>query len=131
MPSNKKSHFFLKIALPILVVLTIFGCAVQQKPHGGPKDVTAPKLLKATPANQTHNFSAKVIRLDFDELIKQNNVYQEITISPTLDKQQPVYKTNQKSFIITIPDKDTLKKNTTYVINFGKAIGDVTENNLV
>lgn len=88
-----------------------------------------PKLLKATPANQTHNFNAKVIKLDFDELFKLNNVYQEITISPTFEKRQPEYKVSKKSLIITL--KDTLQKNTTYVINFGKAIGDLTENNIV
>ena len=109
-------------------ILIIFGCAVQQKPHGGPKDVIPPKLLKATPANQTHNFNSKVIKLDFDELFKLNNMYQEITVSPTFEKRQPEYKTSQKSLIITL--KDTLQKNTTYVINFGKAIGDLTENNI-
>ena len=128
MPLNKKLSFFRKITLPILGILTMFGCAVQQKPHGGPKDVTPPKLLKATPANQTHNFSSKTIRLDFDELFKVNNFYQEVTISPTQEKP-PTYKISQKSLIITL--HDTLKKNTTYVVNFGKAIGDLTENNLV
>ena len=125
---NKKRVIFLRFFTSAVLALTIFGCAVPQKPQGGPKDVTPPKLLKATPANSTHNFSSKTIRLDFDEYFKLNNVYQEITISPAQEKT-PEYKTDKKSLIINL--KDTLQKNTTYVINFGKAIGDVTENNIL
>ena len=40
-------------------------------------------------------------------------------------KKPPEYKIHQKSLLITF--KDTLQKNTTYVINFGKAITSLTE----
>ncbi|MGZ3754860.1 MAG: Ig-like domain-containing protein [Mucilaginibacter sp.] len=125
---NKKGLNFLHFFTLTVLVLTVFGCAVPQKPQGGPKDVTPPKLLKATPANSTHNFSSKTIRLEFDEFFKFNNQYQEITISPAQEKT-PEYKIDKKALVINL--KDTLQKNTTYVINFGKAIGDVTENNIL
>ena len=128
MTSNKKGLFSGQIFLLILITLVVFGCAVQQRPQGGPKDVDPPKLLKATPPNMTHNFNAKEIRLDFDEYFKLNNQYQEITIFPVPDKN-PDYKIRSKSLVIDL--KDTLQKNTTYVINFGKAIGDVNENNVM
>jgi hypothetical protein len=70
MPLNKKSLFFSKILLPLTLVLLVIGCAVQQKPQGGPRDTNPPKMLKATPANLTHNFAAKEIKLDFDEFFK-------------------------------------------------------------
>src|SRR6201995_4456738 len=101
MPLNKKSLFLAKILAPILGILLFFGCAVPQKPRGGPKDVVPPKLLKATPANQTHNFSGKQIKLDFDELFKLNNFYQEVTVSPNQDKQM-TYKISDKSLILTL-----------------------------
>ncbi|MEO6630238.1 MAG: Ig-like domain-containing protein, partial [Mucilaginibacter sp.] len=41
----------------------------------------------------------------------------------------PEYKIKDKSIIINL--KDSLEKNTTYVINFGKAIADVNESNVV
>lgn len=104
------------------------GCANIQRPLGGPRDRTPPKLLLATPANETRNFKATVIKLDFDEYFKLNNQYQEVVISPALERT-PEFKIKQKSLVITI--KDTLQKNTTYVINFGKAIGDVNENNIL
>jgi uncharacterized protein (DUF2141 family) len=49
-------------------------------------------------------------------------------MSPTPEKQ-PEFKTDGKSLIIKL--KDTLEKNTTYVINFGKAIADVNEGNVL
>jgi hypothetical protein len=122
---NKKCSF-LGLLLPLF--LLIFGCANRQPPGGGPRDHDPPKLLKATPPNMTRFFKGKVIQLDFDEYFKINNPYSEITMSPTPAKV-PEYKKKQKSIIITL--KDSLEKNTTYVINFGKAIADVTEGNIV
>jgi uncharacterized protein (DUF2141 family) len=128
MTLNKRAAFFCKNLLLLVVVSLIFGCASQQKPQGGPKDRTPPKLLKATPPNMTRNFKEKQIRLDFDEYFKLNNPFQEITLSPAQEKP-PNYKTSKKSIIIDF--KDTLQKETTYVINFGKAIADVNEGNVV
>jgi len=129
MTLNKKHPFFSLFFASAVMAFVLFGCAVPQKPSGGPKDVTPPKLLKATPANQTRNFSSKTIQLDFDEYFKLNGGgYTEINISPS-QKHPPEFKIKDKSLIITL--KDTLQKNTTYVINFGKAIGDLHENNIL
>ena len=99
-----------------------------QKPQGGPRDRTPPKLLKATPSNMTRNFSVKQIRLDFDEYFSLKNQTQEITVSPTMDKA-PTFKTSKKSLVVDF--KDTLQKNTTYVINFGKSIAHLNEGNVL
>jgi uncharacterized protein (DUF2141 family) len=112
----------------IVIMMASFGCAVQQKPQGGPRDRTPPKLLKATPLNLTHNFSATRIQLDFDEYFKLTNQFQEITVFPGQERPPDIH-IKQKSLIITF--KDTLQKNTTYVINFGKAIADVNEGNVL
>jgi len=125
---NPKSAFFGKNIIVVLFSLLLFGCASMQKPQGGPRDLTPPKVLKATPENMTRNFKAKEVRLDFDEFYKLSNQYQEITISPAMEKQ-PEYNISRKSLIIDF--KDTLQKNTTYVINFGKAIQDVNESNVL
>jgi uncharacterized protein (DUF2141 family) len=122
---NKKSLFLTQLSLLFVATLLAVGCAVPQKPQGGPKDETPPKLLKASPANQTRNFSAKQIVLEFDEYYRLVNQFQEITTSPVLEKTE--FKMKGKSLVIDI--KDTLLKETTYVINFGKAIADVNEGN--
>ena len=125
---NKKTAFLREIFLPFVIFLMLFGCASQQKPQGGPRDRTPPKLLKATPPNMTRNFRAKQIRLDFDEYFNLKNPFQEINMSPATEKI-PEYKTSKKSIVINF--KDSLQKNTTYVINFGKAIADVNEGNIL
>jgi len=125
---NKRSAFSPGILLVFITALLIFGCASMQKPQGGPKDRTPPKLLKATPPNMTRNFTAKQIRLEFDEYFSLKNQIQEITISPATDKA-PIFKTSKKSLVVDF--KDTLQKNTTYVINFGKSIADLNEGNVL
>lgn len=123
-----KSAFFGKNLFFLMVALIFFGCASIQKPMGGPRDLTPPKLLKATPENMTRNFSAKKISLEFDEFFKLSNQYQEISISPAMEKL-PEYNVSRK--VLNIDFKDSLQKNTTYVINFGKAIQDVNESNVL
>jgi len=125
---NKKALFFFINLLFWAIIFAFSGCANIQKPQGGPRDVTPPVLLKASPPDMTRHFASKTIRLDFDEFFKLTNQFTEITISPAQDKQ-PDYKIKEKSLIITL--KDTLQKNTTYVINFGKAIADVNEGNVL
>jgi hypothetical protein len=125
---NKKRVNFHNFSLYFLAILFLFGCAAQQPPQGGPRDLTPPKLVKALPANKTRNFKAKEIDLEFDEFIKLTNQYQEISMSPAMDKQ-PEYVSNKRTLKIKL--KDTLQKNTTYVINFGKSIQDVNESNVL
>lgn len=103
---NKKPTFLPIFLLIGAIIFSVFGCANQQPPHGGPKDVTPPRLLKATPPNQTRHFNAKTVKLDFDEYFKLNNQYTEITMSPNPDKQ-PEFKRKDKSLVITF--KDTLQ----------------------
>jgi hypothetical protein len=125
---NPKSDFLPKISLLFLVVIALYGCAAMQRPNGGPRDLTPPKILKATPENMTRNFNAKKITLEFDEFFKLTNQYQDISISPAMEKQ-PEYNISKKR--LDIDFKDTLLKNTTYVINFGKAVADVNESNVL
>src|SRR3984885_11825934 len=125
---NKRALFLLTKFIPFALIFVIFGCANRQNPGGGPRDHDPPKLLKATPPNMTRFFKGKVIKLDFDEYFKITNPYTEITMSPTPVKT-PDYKKKNKSIVITL--KDTLEKNTTYVINFGKAVADVNEGNIL
>ncbi len=126
MPLNinrQKTVFFYSC---ILISIIINACASIQQPTGGPKDSKAPKILKETPKNETKNFKSKTVVIEFDEYFKLNNEYAEISVSPAIENP-PEFKIRQKS--LQIEFKDTLEKNTTYVINFGKAIQDVNESN--
>jgi hypothetical protein len=112
----------------LLISLVIYGCAAMRTPEGGPKDVTPPKVLKAVPKDLTTNFTEKKITIDFDEYIKLTNEFKEFTISPEQEKP-PILKAKLKRLEITL--QDTLEKNTTYTLNFGKAITDINEGNAI
>lgn len=112
--------------LLLFTVLLYTACASLQTPQGGPRDITPPKVLEEIPKNLSTNFKGDKILITFDEYFKLNSEFTEISISPAQDIP-PIFKTRQKSLEINF--KDSLEKNTTYTINFGKAIQDVNESN--
>lgn len=126
MAKNKKDPFYSIFSALIVLATLIYGCAAMQTPQGGPKDTTPPKVLKMTPENLTTNFTAKKIVIEFDEYVKLNNEFKEFSISPELERA-PELKAKLKKLEITLPD--TLEKNTTYTLNFGKSIVDLNESN--
>lgn len=128
MANMKPSLFFSIAILAFLLSLIFVGCASMQSPTGGPKDSIPPKIVTELPKNLTRNFSATKIEIEFDEFIKLNNEYTEISISPALDIP-PTYKVKKEKLSIELQQK--LEENTTYTINFGKAIVDVNESNIL
>ncbi|MFF5383458.1 Ig-like domain-containing protein [Pedobacter suwonensis] len=128
MPNLKDHYFNLKNLAAIVTLLLLFGCASMQTPQGGPKDTKPPKVLSMTPKNQTRNFNAKKIVIEFDEYFNLKDEFKEFSISPDQEKV-PELKKRQKRLEIIL--KDSLEKNTTYTLNFGKSIADVNEGNVV
>ncbi|MEY3679259.1 MAG: hypothetical protein RI924_1400 [Bacteroidota bacterium] len=109
-------------------VLILSACASMQTPTGGPKDAEAPKVVKESPKNMSTKFNAKQVEIEFDEFIKLNNAFSEISISPALENPLDIQAKKER---LEIKLTDSLAPQTTYTINFGKAIGDVNENNLL
>ena len=110
-----------------LLCIFTWKCANPVAPEGGPKDTKPPKVLKSDPPNFTTNLKDQSIRIDFDEFIALKNQASEVNVSPPL-KYTPDIKVRGKSLVIKI--EDTLAANTTYSIDFGKSISDITENNI-
>lgn len=112
-----------------LMLTWIFSaCASIQSPTGGPKDTEAPKVVRENPKNLNTKFKSEKIELEFDEFIKLNNVFTEISISPALENPLDVQAKKER---LEIKIGEALAPNTTYTINFGKGVGDVNENNLL
>ena len=125
---NQNRVIFAKNILPLAVILILAACASVQQPGGGPKDTQAPKVLKEKPKNLSTRFAAKEIEIEFDEFVKLTNEFSEVSVSPALENQ-PIIKVQKEK--LTIKLEEQLQANTTYTINFGKAIGDVNENNIL
>lgn len=104
------------------------GCAQIGTPTGGVKDSLPPVLIKASPAKGSRNVITNKITLDFNEYIDVTDLQQNLVISP-LQNRNPSIVANPRS--ISLKFRDTLLPNTTYIINFGNAIRDINENNVL
>ena len=125
----------MKILLYIAVLAALFvfsQCAQQMAPSGGIRDLYPPtldtnKLAPAIPANFSTNFKAKEIVLQFNEYFVLDKPVKNIIITPILSPN-PNYRIKGKKLIIDLGG--SLKDSTTYTINFGDAIKDITEGNV-
>lgn len=110
-------------------ILFLAGCAtIGAGPKGGPKDKTPPKVVSMLPKNLTRNFKSKKIVITFDEYFKLNDQSKQFSISPDVEIL-PTLKVKGKTLEISFTD--SLEKNTTYTLNFGKGIVDINEGNVL
>ena len=118
----------LLIVFILLGGLILVSCAQIVNPNGGERDLKAPQLLNTSPKNLSTNFTKNSIQFKFNEFIQLNNPGEQIIISPPLESKPEFI---NKGRLLEIKLKELLLPNTTYTINFGNAIGDNKENNLV
>lgn len=106
------------------------GCANMIPPGGGPRDTIPPEFISSNPHDSAVNFKGDRIVLTFnEELDDPKDPRNNIIFTPSFDVDPEV---TAKGKSITVRFKDTmLRPNTTYVINFGDAIIDLTEANPV
>lgn len=121
--------------ISVLMIISTILCSIVSRscantrtpPSGGPKDTLPPTLLEVSPANKATNFpiTGEKIVLEFDEytVIK---LATDIYISP-IPKKRPTVRVRNKN--IEVLFNDTLQENTTYTIDFGKALADNNEGN--
>lgn len=113
----------------IISLISLFwGCAKIGSPTGGPKDETPPKVIKSVPDNYSTNFNNKRIEIEFDEFIQLKSINQELVVSPP-QKVKPVVRLRNKVMLIDLQEE--LIDSTTYTLNFGQAIVDNNESNLL
>jgi hypothetical protein len=126
---------FLK-SVPYLVILAFAGinllsgsgCANIVPPAGGPRDSLPPVPVNAFPKDSALRASSQKITIEFNEFIEIKNVSEKVLISPYPVKQ-PIIESKLRT--LTIRLKDSLLPNTTYTIDFGDAIVDLNEGNIL
>ena len=114
------------IILALIITVIFYSCASIGRPDGGPKDIDPPMFVSSNPAPNATNFKKQSIELGFSEYIVLKEQATKVVVSPA-QKENPIIRANGKK--INIELKDTLKANTTYVIDFSDAIRDNTEGN--
>ena len=120
--------FFLLFFITIIGLLGGPGCANIVPPLGGPRDSLPPRLVYVTPRDSSRNITPNKIVFNFDEYIDPKDVRTELIVSP-VPKIEPIV--DAKLRTLTVRIKDTLQPNTTYSFNFGNAIRDVNEGNIL
>jgi len=109
-------------------IIQLESCANIVPPSGGPRDSLPPYLIAARPIDSATNVHPKEILVGFNEYITTSSIQENLIISPTL-KNSPLIDARLNSIRIRIAD--TLLDNTTYSIQFGNAIKDVNEGNIL
>ncbi len=110
------------------VVFCLQSCANIANLEGGARDTTPPKpdSLRSTQNFQTR-FRKQEVALSFNEWIKFDDPSQ-VVVSPPLEKK-PNIQLKGKTIRFTFDEAEELRPNTTYTLNFGESIKDITEGN--
>lgn len=114
--------------LVAIVAITAAACASIGRPEGGPKDVAPPVFMGARPSNGALRVDRQNIDIFFNENVQLADVSSKVIVSP-VQKSMPAISANGKH--VTVQLKDTLQPNTTYTIDFGDAIKDLNEGNVL
>ena len=109
-----------------LVSLAV-SCASITPPEGGDRDTKAPVLLRTLPASGARSVTGKQLTLQFDEAVTTEQLSDQLVISPETKLGTPrvVERDNNLTLIFQRP----FAPNTTYSVDFGQAVVDVTEKN--
>ena len=113
----------------LVFLLLIAGCANRGiGPQGGPKDEKPPQVVKESPENGTLNYNGKRVDIVFNEYIQLDDVSKNVLISPPQQHPPEVKAVGKKIMLVF---EEPLQDSTTYTIDFGNAIGDFHEKNVL
>lgn len=112
----------------IALLLLLWGCANRVQPSGGPKDTKPPEPLSIQPAQLSVGFSGNLITIAFNEYIQIKEGASSAFISPP-QAEAPEFIVSGRTLNIRLKEK--LLPNTTYTLNLGKSVADITEGNIL
>ncbi len=110
----------------VVTLATLWQCARQVMPSGGPKDTQPPKVLQENPPNGSTLFTGNKFSIRFSEFVELDKINKQLLISPPMVKM-PSFHLRGKT--LTVSFNELLKSNTTYSVYFGSSIVDITEKN--
>ncbi len=120
---------FIKKYAFYLYLLMLYSCASTGDITGGPKDVNPPVLLKESSSlPMQKNTLDRKFTFTFDEFVEAKEILKEVLVSPPLI-YLPKVSTRGKKVKFEFNEKEVLRENTTYIVNFGESIRDFNEGN--
>lgn len=112
------------------LVAALIGCASIGNPSGGPRDEDPPRFTGARPARGAVNVPRDLAKasLSFNEIVVLKDAFENVVVSPAF-KEIPRVSASGRG--VTVEFTDSLLPNTTYTIDFGNAIADNNEGNIL
>ena len=126
------NYFRLQRVLVLFISASLFylifytSCANIGSPTGGIKDSIPPVVVKTIPELRSTNFDGTDVRFTFNEFIMPDGILEKLVISPPM-KKKPIIKMKGKTLIVEF--QDTLRKKSTYSLDFKDAVADNNEKN--
>lgn len=112
----------------LTISIYIYSCANQGTPTGGPRDTIPPLLIESNPPNKTINYKHKEFHFVFNERINADKLKSLLLITPHIENKFNV-KVRKNEFTLTFEEE--FQDSTTFTLNFGEGVVDVTEKNPV
>jgi len=114
-----------RLAVVLIGLLTLVGCADVMPLTGGSKDESAPKPTNVIPEQGSRNTQTTSVQITFDEYFKLQDPATTLSMNPGVGP----LKTDVSKKILTVSWEQDLKPETTYILNFNGTIRDNNEGN--
>ncbi|MBI4535090.1 MAG: Ig-like domain-containing protein [Ignavibacteriae bacterium] len=109
----------------LLLAFFLLQCAGQIPPSGGPLDSTPPMVIRTIPDSSATRVETTTIELEFSEYVDRRSVEESIFISPYVGDLEFDWSGTE----VTVSFSDSLRANTTYVLNVGTDVVDLRAKN--
>ena len=103
-------------------------CASIGRPDGGERDTQPPRYVSSRPAMGATGVDATRFTVFFDENIQLDDAFNKVIVSPVQSTPPSVSANGRR---LTVELRDTLVPDATYTIDFGDAIKDLNEGNVL
>ncbi len=121
-------HAFIVVGASI-ALSALSSCASITPLQGGPKDETPPQVVvERSTANLQTSFFPTRIELTFDEWVTLDDVFNQVVISPPLEYRADIT-LKGRTVVVEFDEREKLRADATYTINFGTSVKDLTERN--
>jgi hypothetical protein len=126
---NKIAWIYSPLGVGGILCLFLTSCANIVAPTGGAKDEKPPQLIEAeSTKNFQTNFTKRGFQLTYDEWLRLKDQINQVVVSPPL-QYRPDIELKKRTILFEFDEREALREDATYVINFGEAITDYTEGN--
>ena len=103
-------------------------CASIGRPEGGARDMDPPVYVNSNPKPGEKNVKSTRLTVTFDENIQLDDAFNKVIVSPAQSTPPSV---NANGRRLSVELRDTLVPDVTYTIDFGDAIKDLNEGNVL